>query len=196
MKKWDERRELLVDLIQVKNIPYEQIGKMFNCSGSNIKKVAKKLGIELVQRRKINEKETFNKGKGQKGICLNCNKEYNVYKSSKEKFCSNKCQKEYEYKTYIEKWKNGEENGIKGKYGISNHIRRYLFDKYNCCCQICGWNEINPFTKNIPLQIHHIDGNCLNNKEENLQLLCPNHHSLTETFGSLNKVSNRKTKKY
>jgi len=64
-------------------------------------------------KRKINEKETFNKGKGKKGICLNCNKEYNVYKSSKEKFCSNKCQKEYEYKTYIQRWKNGEENGIK-----------------------------------------------------------------------------------
>ena len=24
--------------------------------------------------------------------------------------------------------------------------------------------------------VHHIDGNCTNNKEENLQLLCPNCH--------------------
>lgn len=31
----------------------------------------------------------------------------------------------------------------------------------------------------------------MNNKEENLQLLCPNCHSLTENFGSSNKNSSR-----
>ena len=35
--------------------------------------------------------------------------------------------------------------------------------------------------------VHHIDGNSLNNIESNLQLLCPNSHSLTENFGSRNK---------
>ena len=49
----------------------------------------------------------------------------------------------------------------------------------------------NQYSGKVPLQIHHIDGNCLNNKEENLQLLCPNCHSLTETFGNLNKKSKR-----
>ena len=29
---------------------------------------------------------------------------------------------------------------------------------------------------------------CTNNKEENLQLFCPNCHSLTETFGNLKKI--------
>ena len=47
--------------------------------------------------------------------------------------------------------------------------------------------------KRIPLEIHHIDGDCTNNKMENLQLLCPNCHSLTSNFGSfkqkLKKVS-------
>ena len=33
----------------------------------------------------------------------------------------------------------------------------------------------------------HIDGN---NEESNLQLLCPNCHSLTPTFGALNKKRN------
>ena len=32
--------------------------------------------------------------------------------------------------------------------------------------------------------MHHIDGDCTNNKMENLQLLCPNCHSLTSNFGS------------
>lgn len=55
----------------------------------------------------------------------------------------------------------------------------------------CGWNEINPYTGLIPLQIHHIDGNCLNNEENNLELLCPNCHALTENYGNLNKNSQR-----
>ena len=196
MTNWEERKDTLIDLIQIQKLPYEQIGRLFNCSGNNIKKVARKLGIELVQKRKINESETFNKGKGKKGICLNCGCEYNIYRSSKGKFCSNKCQAEYEYKQFIENWKNGEESGLNGEYGISRHIKRYLFDKYNCSCQICGWNEVNPFTGNIPLEIHHIDGDYTNNKEENLQLLCPNHHSLTESFKNHNKNGRKGRKKY
>ena len=33
--------------------------------------------------------------------------------------------------------------------------------------------------KDIPLELHHIDGNRFNNKIDNLQILCPNCHSLT-----------------
>ena len=36
--------------------------------------------------------------------------------------------------------------------------------------------------------MHHIDGDCTNNKIENLQLLCPNCHSLTSNLGILNKT--------
>jgi predicted HNH restriction endonuclease len=50
---------------------------------------------------------------------------------------------------------------------------------------------MHPITGNIPLQIHHIDGDATNNKEENLQLLCPNCHTLTENYGSLNKNATR-----
>ena len=59
MIDWEDKKDILIDLIQVQNLPYGQIGKMFNCSGNNIKKVAKRLGIELKPRRKINEKETY-----------------------------------------------------------------------------------------------------------------------------------------
>jgi 5-methylcytosine-specific restriction endonuclease McrA len=34
----------------------------------------------------------------------------------------------------------------------------------------------------IPLQLHHIDGDRKNNLLENLQILCPNCHSLTESY--------------
>ena len=50
----------------------------------------------------------------------------------------------------------------------------------------CGWAERNLFTNKIPLSLHHIDGNYKNNKVENLELLCPNCHALTDNFGSRN----------
>ena len=125
-------------------------------------------------------------------ICLNCGKEYYAVRNSKKKFCSIKCQGEYKHKQYIERWKNGEEDGMSGKYGISTAIRAYLFEKYGNKCQICGWGEENLHSHTIPLQVHHIDGNYKNNKEDNLQLLCPNCHSLTDTFMTLNKNGRKK----
>ncbi len=123
--------------------------------------------------------------------CLNCNQKT----SSKNKFCSNKCQKEYEYKNYIERWKSNQETGLRGEYQISMHIKTYLFKKYNNKCARCGWGELNKYTNNIPLEVEHIDGNYQNNKEENLILLCPNCHSLTETYKGANLNHGRKQRK-
>lgn len=124
------------------------------------------------------------------GICEYCGNDF-YDKPYGTKFCSYKCHHDYEYEQYIKRWQNGEENGLSGRYDISKRIRKYLFEKYDNKCQLCGWGEENPITHKIPLQIHHIDGDCTNNKEDNLQLLCPNCHSLTETFGSLNENSKR-----
>lgn len=119
--------------------------------------------------------------------CLNCGKKIEkVYLTKENKYCNKKCQDEYTHKQYIEKWKNGEVTGLSGKYDLSSHIRRYMLEKANYQCK-CGWHEVNKYTGKTPLQIHHIDGNCLNNKEDNLEVLCPNCHSLTENFGSRNK---------
>lgn len=189
LDKWINEKENLEKLINEDKISYEEIGRRYGCSGANIKKQAKALGIILPQRREINPSETFNKKA--KRICPNCGKEVphgNIY-------CNHDCEFEYHYKTFIEKWKLGEITGTKGKDDISGYIRRYLLEKYNYKCQLCGWGTVNPYTNKVPLQIHHIDGDCMNNKEENLQLLCPNCHSLTENFGSRNKNATRKDKR-
>lgn len=47
----------------------------------------------------------------------------------------------------------------------------------------------------IPLEVHHIDGDYTNNNESNLQLLCPNCHSLTNTIKSRGK-GHKSRKKY
>ena len=112
-----------------------------------------------------------------------------------KKFCFNKCQKDYEYINYINDWKNGTVNGLRGKYQISLYIVRYLREKYHNSCSRCGWNEINPFTKKVPLEVEHLDGNYLNNNENNLALLCPNCHSLTATYKGANKGYGRTERK-
>lgn len=122
--------------------------------------------------------------------CLNCNTLIN----KRTKYCSNKCQKEYEYKKYIIKWKNNEISGMRGEYQISSYIKTYLFKKYNYKCARCGWGELNKYTNKIPLEIEHIDGNYRNNKEDNLILLCPNCHSLTSTYKGANIHNGRKAR--
>lgn len=136
-------------------------------------------------------KERLVKRDGKKYYCVICGKEL---KPNQSTYCSNECRKEAEdrqYKEYIERWKKGEEAGHTASYKIHKYVKRYLLEKYNNSCQECGWNKENPHTHNVPLQIHHIDGDCTNNSEENLQLLCPNCHALTENFGSRNKNSKR-----
>ena len=52
------KKEDLENYINVKKLSYEEIGRMYNVSGTAIKKAAIKLGISLSARRNINKKET------------------------------------------------------------------------------------------------------------------------------------------
>lgn len=123
--------------------------------------------------------------------CINCNKET----KRNNKYCSNNCQKEFEYKKYIENWKNKKVDGLRGEYQISMYIKTYLFRKFDNKCARCGWGEVNPYTNKIPLEVEHIDGNYKNNDENNLILLCPNCHALTSTYKGANLNKGRKSRK-
>jgi len=104
------------------------------------------------------------------------------------------CKLSKDYLSYISSWKSGTISGSRGDSGagqVSNHIRRYLFAKFNSQCCLCGWGEVNSTSGKIPLQVDHKDGNWSNHEESNLQLLCPNCHSLTSTYGSLNRGKGR-----
>ena len=64
--------------------------------------------------------------------------------------------------------------------------------EYKCeCCGITEWNG-----KEIRLQVHHKDGDHLNNELENLQLLCPNCHSQTDTYAGKKNKKGKITRKY
>lgn len=117
-------------------------------------------------------------------FCLNCGVKL---ERGQYKYCSNKCQRSYERKEYVDQVNSGLQDGLKGKK-VSDSIRTYLFEKYNSSCQKCGWNKENPITGKVPLEIHHKDGDKTNNKIDNLELLCPNCHSLTPNYKFLNSL--------
>jgi len=118
--------------------------------------------------------------------CIFCGKDYIGSRKNKGLYCSSKCQKDYEYESYIELWKNDEIDGSIKNSRVSKHIRRYLFEKYDGKCSRCGWDTPNPYIGKVILEIEHIDGNSTNNIEGNLDLICPNCHSLTSTYKALN----------
>lgn len=61
MNKYE--KEELENLILKENLSYAAIGRMYGVGGNAIKKAAKRLGIELPQRRKINDSENFSKSR-------------------------------------------------------------------------------------------------------------------------------------
>lgn len=70
----------------------------------------------------------------------------------------------------------------------TQRLKEYLISsgqrKRECeCCRLTTWQN-----KPIPIELHHIDGCRTNNQIENLQLLCPNCHALTDNYRGKNKI--------
>lgn len=117
--------------------------------------------------------------------CLQCGKECKKTPWNTGKYCSNECQREFEYinttKPAIER----------GDVTNSKTLKKYVIREVGEECGICGlgpiWNG-----KPLSLQLDHIDGDSDNCVPSNLRLLCPNCHTQTDTYGSKGKGSRYK----
>ena len=195
--KWIQEKDKLEELI-LKGKTYEEIGKLYNCSGGNIRKTAKRLNIDLPQRKKINPKETFNKGthKVPRKIikCVNCGKELITYASKYNRYCSIKCQHEYQHKQKYKKFCEGDISIMRGNWTPSIFKEDILKEQGNKCA-ICGlpplWNG-----KSIVFIADHIDGNAANNIRSNIRCICPNCDSQLDTYKSKNKNGARSYYRY
>lgn len=185
-------KEELEEMILVKKISYENIGKIYNCTGSNIKKVAKRLGINLIQRRKINSKETFNKGTGKKTYCKTCGKDIshkygNIY-------CDTTCQwKDKQQKRYSYFLTEPKELQ-RANYNLS-WLKPIILQEQNNKCAICNCSPIHN-GKSLVFIIDHIDGDASHNVRSNLRLICPNCDSQLDTYKSKNKNRARSYYRY
>lgn len=102
-------------------------------------------------------------------------------------YCSRKCYNLQKYITKIKEFNDG--NNL---LYDTRTIKKILLLEYGESCQECMlsvWND-----KPIPLEIEHINGDFRDNTKQNLRLLCPNCHSLTDTYKSKNRGNGRHTR--
>lgn len=117
--------------------------------------------------------------KSKNNYCLNCGIIITRKSKHKRKWCSHKCQLIYSFRY------KRDHNISVGHIAIRNYL--LLTREYKCnICKLSIWQD-----KPIPLEAHHKDGNHNNNSEENLELICPNCHSLTDNYKSKNKGNGR-----
>jgi hypothetical protein len=118
--------------------------------------------------------------------CLNCNKQNKIKRNNKNKFCNNKCQQHFVFKTktlvlFFE-----------GKVSNPRTLHRCMRETNSYECFLC-FNAGVYNNQPLVLQLDHIDGNAGNNLPKNLRLLCPNCHSQTLTYVAKNKGKGRKS---
>ncbi len=97
----------------------------------------------------------------------------------------------------VESWLNGEWDGAQPSGRLSNPIFNYLRANANNICQ-----NINCMSKgkSIPvhpadgatiLEINHINGNGMDHRPENLEVICPTCHALTLSYRGRNQGNGR-----
>lgn len=191
--KWLKEKEYLEQSILIDQKSYEELGREYGCTGSNIKKVAKRLGINLPQKRSINECETFNK-KYKVHICLNCEQEFEHKSGYSNKYCSNECEKEHKHKLAYQKIIDGDSSIMRANYS-PKPFKDDILKEQGGVCAICGmkpeWNG-----KKLVFILDHIDGHASNNQRNNLRCVCPNCDSQLDTYKSKNKCGERSYYRY
>lgn len=72
---------------------------------------------------------------------------------------------------------------LKRNSGLARYAKKFEVKQFDHC-EKCGCSTW--LGQKIPLQVHHKDGDTTNNEPNNLEILCPNCHALTDNFGGKN----------
>lgn len=116
--------------------------------------------------------------------CMCCGVTFVKKRNQFNIYCSNKCQKQYESQQRINEWL------LTGKPAAKAAMKAFLFEEQGGKCAQCGipnvWNG-----KPLVFDLEHKDGNSKNDVRENLELICPNCHSQTDTYKGKNRGNGR-----
>jgi 5-methylcytosine-specific restriction endonuclease McrA len=123
--------------------------------------------------------------------CVVCNTESRFKHSKSNLYCSLACQQAKRTQDLIENWLSGGDKSV-WKYSIPAWAKKYLIDIRGHKCVMC--NHKTWLGEPIPLEVDHIDGDHQNNQPNNLRLLCPTCHSMTDTYKNRNYGKGRKTR--
>lgn len=206
MNKWTKEEFELAKSLVESGLGFNEIGVKLNRTRDSVRNKMNKSGVRFTEhnpgrenrkclncgkefRTTMSENKVFcghscsatynNKLRDKKdfGSCLNCETKLNRKGS---KYCNQKCDTEYKFKLLVEKIESGDTS-------ISSKLcKKYLIHKHGNKCMKCGWCEVNSMSGNVPIELEHKDGDSTNNSLDNLELLCPNCHSLTPTYKALN----------
>jgi 5-methylcytosine-specific restriction endonuclease McrA len=129
--------------------------------------------------------------------CKNCNlllKPAATRKSVGSKvFCNITCQHEFQAKKRIQDFLDGKYVGEFLQYRTGEWTRRFLIESFGYKCSCCGIDSWQG--KEVVLEVNHKDGDAKNNVLDNVEFLCPNCHSQTDTFRAKNKNGTRSFRK-
>lgn len=172
--------------------PTKPIGKCLQCfkeielyyTGSNRRKFCNQSCAAIYNNTKYPKRQRTS------GLinCINCDKKLI---NSQRKYCGKQCEAFFKNKEIIDPWLKNETSGLSSTGTLRRSLKNYLISIRGNRCELCGWCEINPITNKVPIVADHIDGNYLNNRPENIKLLCPNCDSLQPTYKALNKGKGR-----
>ena len=111
----------------------------------------------------------------------------------------------YSHLTYPEKLTNKMKIELKdilvenSMYNSGTHLKKRLLEelnwKYKCAhCGLSTYSNFNVTNVPIPLEVEHINGIHSDNRIQNLCLLCPNCHALTDTYKGKNMAIAKQNK--